>query len=263
MPILAIHGRKRTFICSLVLVFGLMTALVNAEERSSDSELLTIGIHYSSSEEEQALIEQAIKRLYDNIYTRLGVDYQVVPVPFFRGVGQAGSGELDAMLVYEILPGVSVKGRLPEGLVVVPEMQSSVSLVLVALKSRRLPPLDTQAAKALKIGLQSPMAGYEEYLERNGYVYHGHGDYAGLYRLLQAGRIDAILITRYAHESLSALYRYSDFSEVVFQLGCLKSYMSYSSRSLGKARAQTYADEHGELLQELKQAGSDLLVQEC
>ena len=197
------------------------------------------------------------KRMYDSIFSRLGVDYRLVSLPYLRSARMANTGDVDVVMALEA---TYFGGHLishPEGVVIVEEAQSLTRKVLVVQDSKALEKPRPKVA-ALRF-----FAGIKPLLDKNGYDTLLLDTYGNLFKAVKAGRVDGMMMSNYLFHRLSQFYDPEGELKVAGSIGCSRTFMAYSIASLGEKRARELAEESARVVRELKAVTPELFVSEC
>jgi len=109
------------------------------------------------------------------------------------------------------------------------------------------------------------LPGAEEYFNRFGIEPHVFKDYTSLFKVLRAGRVDAILVPSFIYEvflngsHIQDKYEY----EYVKSFGFLEGYMAFSVAKFGHKKADALAQEHGKTISKLREVKSDIFYFDC
>jgi hypothetical protein len=232
--------------------------VVQAEE--ANTRTISIGTFVENTKERQVYLKDRSRFIHSMVFEMMGYQLRLVNRPYLRSLQLANAGELDGTVIFKLKNDADLYGHKLE-LVGSSKPHQAASLDLYTKKGNATEIL--KGITSASIGIMRSLPNAKEYLNSIGIDPHIFKDYSSLFHVLEAGRVDAIILPSFIYKSFIAKgYNQDDF-EYVKSIGCLESYMAFSVKRYGSARANELADEHGDTIGKLWERNSDIFYFDC
>ncbi len=245
----------------LMLPFCLLICADFSLSDDSFDRTMTIGAYVGNSTEVKIYEEKGSMRLmYESAFENMGYKLTVINQPYLRNLQLANAGKIDGTVIYKLDGNVDLYGVKPYlSVSTVPHM--ATDLVLYAKKGHAEDIM--QDIKSVSVGIMRVFPNTEAHLNDLGIEPHFFKDYTSLFQVLEAGRVDVILVPSIIYNIfLHSNYIQNDY-EYVKSIGCLEGSMAFSVEKFGRKKADALAQEHGEAISKLREMKSDNFYFDC
>lgn len=238
----------------------LMCAELSLSDDSFDR-TMTIGAYVGNSMEVKIYKEKgSVRLMHASAFENMGYKLTVINQPYLRNLQLANAGKIDGTVIYKLDEDVDLYGVTPY-LSVSTEPHMATDLVLYAKKGHAEDII--QDIKSVSVGIMRVFPNTEAHLNNLGIKPHFFKDYTSLFHVLEAGRVDAILVPSIIYKIFLYSNYIKDDYEYVKSIGCLEGSMAFSVEKFGRRKADVLAQEHGEAISKLREMKSNFFYFDC
>ncbi len=245
---------------SLLLYFSLLVCTDPALSDISADRSMTFGAYVGNSMEVKIYKKGEMRFMHSSVFEMMGYSLTIINQPYLRNLQLANAGQLDGTSIFKLDKDVDLYGQDPN-LSVSTKPHMASDLVLYTKKGNAKAVL--KDIKNVSVGIMRVLPNSKEYLHSFGIDAHLFKDYTSLFQVLEAGRVDAIIVPSLLYEVFLSENYIEDKYEYVKSFGCLESYMAFSVEKFGRRKADELAEEHGRAISKLQEMKNDIFYFDC
>lgn len=245
---------------SLLLYFSLLVCTDPALSDISADRSMTFGAYVGNSMEVKIYKKGEMRFMHSSVFEMMGYNLTIINQPYLRNLQLANAGQLDGTSIFKLDKDVDLYGQDPN-LSVSTKPHMASDLVLYTRKGNAEAVLKN--VESLSIGIMRILPNAVEYLKGIGIKPQTFKDYTSLFHVLEAGRVDAIIVPSFLYKVFLSEKYIEDKYEYVKSFGCLESYMAFSVEKFGRRKADKLAEEHGRAISKLQEMKNDMFYFDC
>lgn len=246
----------------LLLAIILFIATSYSFADNSDKKL-HIGGFLKNPQEIGAFLDGKAYRIHDIVFGQMGYSVEFARNPYLRNLQLATSGALDGLIVYSLGTDNRTLADYPDSLIIGSEYQYSFTINAYGLIKSEIKITNEDDLKLLSLGSMLSLRSLNNLLKSKGLQFQKFKDYTSLFRMLQAERVDAILVPSFLYRHYLEEELFPKNSELIYELECVRSFMGFSIASLGSARASQLSKLHSDVIKNFKQEKAELFLDDC
>lgn len=221
---------------------------------------ITIGAYVGNNMEVKVYQKGGARFMHSRVFENMGYRLKIINQPYLRSLQLANAGYLDGTAIFTLDKGVDLYGKDPN-LSVSTKPHIASDLVLYTKKGNAK--AVRQNITNVSVGIMRVLPNAVGYLKKIGIEPHVFKDYTSLFQVLEAGRVDAILVPSFLYQVFINESYIEDKYEFVKSFGCLKGYMAFSIEKFGRQKANELAEEHGRIISKLRERKSGIFYFDC